>query len=155
MTYPNAPAINAALFNIVRNVCVELQVPMTIPGAEYPKGADSFVKFSMLAIAPSPARPEQSRSFLSVEILCYHKHGALAEDGKIYGHLELAQHFINLFHQTRIMVNTSCLQFREAKLIALDLKALGQFNQVSTQPSSSLNLNVAAIESIATINERI
>ena len=151
----NYEELNTYLFNEAREIAIGLNVPIVVPGADNPK-ADAFVKYSTLLAAPKVARPEQTRLLLHVELMCYHVHANAVSKGvvgRIFGHLWLAQKFVHLYHQRRLLINNTCLQFTEARMIPMDLKSVGQFSQAGNQASSPLNLNVAVIESFATINQ--
>lgn len=150
----NFTEINTYLLNEVRLLAAADGIPISVVGASYPK-EDAFIKYSTLLVAPRLSRPGQIRTLLHVELMCYHRHAGDATNGKVFGHLEMAQRYIHLYHQRRVNINNTCLQFTEARMIPLDLKAVGQFSQAGSQPSSSLNLNVAVIESYANINQRI
>jgi hypothetical protein len=121
-------------------------VPLVIKGMQFPEDEDEFVCFNGLALYESVKRSTSTGYTCFLEVICYSKHPSVREDKAMLREWALAEVYRTLFSGKRIAIESTCIQFAEAKLMALDLRSLGQFAEGIAQSSPSLNMNAVVME---------
>jgi hypothetical protein len=150
--YPGYALINTRIREMLYNI--NPQMPFVIRGVQYPTQYDDFLEVNVLNITPQTSSRWRKFVKFAVEIKCFSKHTNIRGDnnGEIDPHFTLAKPYIDLLNQRRHIINNTCIQFNEPKIVNLDLKSLGDFAKSADQQSPSLNLFVLAIQITGTIN---
>jgi hypothetical protein len=132
--------INKAVYNCIPGMKINLK------GMRYPKDAEEFVSFNGLALYDIRSRADTEAYRVFVEVIAYSKQAPYRADKKFMRVWEIAQAYRNLLSQKRIVVESTCVQFKEARLMSLDLNSLGDFAQAIDQQSPALGLDAVVIE---------
>jgi hypothetical protein len=125
---------------------LHLDMPIAVKGLKLPLDKEEWITFNDLSVYPMRSRTDTVNRRVSIEIICYAKHAQFRADGNFKRAWEMAEDYFNLLNQARMIIKSSCIQFREARLIYLDHKSLGDFAEHIDQQSPNLNLDAILLE---------
>ncbi len=121
-------------------------MPMAVKGLKLPQETEEWVTFNDLSVYPFRSRKDTINHRISIELICYAKHAQYRQDQNFKRAWEMVDPYFQLLNQGRFIVKSSCIQFREARLIYLDHKSLGDFAEHIDQQSPNLNLDAILLE---------
>lgn len=146
-------------YNVMNQVqklitALDPDIPMILRGTNFPEGANDFLRLDMLAEMPNVGRPKDFSFKLPFELTCYSRHALHRTDQKKYKNSwAFSEPYFEFLNQKRYIIETACIQFKEARRIYLDLSSLGDFAVQINQQSPKLNIECIVIEVDATINQ--
>lgn len=114
-----------------------------LPGMAHPSldASTEWIQFNVLNSEGLPSRVIDYKSSFFLEIIIYVLHVGFRERKNLYRYRELVQIYKDLFNQKRFDADGTCLQFREGRIMYLDLNSLGDFASNIRQRSPSANVN--------------
>lgn len=122
-------------------------LPLALKGMPQPdlSHADDFIDFQVLSFLESPARTHTVDLDLTIQIMCYAKHAERRADNKIARVFELADMAVAAFQRKDVVIKDTCILFKEARIIPLDLRSIGDFSKVIYQQSPPLDFMCAVV----------
>lgn len=127
-------------------VAVDPAMPRVIRGVDFPKDKDDFIRLDLLADINRVSRAHDVNTILPFELTCYSKLALQRTDHKYKNAWALSDNYFDALHQRRYVVESSCIQFREARRIYMDLSSLGDYAKPFAQQSPKMNLECIVIE---------
>ena len=122
------------------------EMKMVIKGMRFPTDVEEFVVYNDLGLYGMASRKDVRAERIFVEVIAYSKHADQRKDQKIKRAWSIAKQYYDLFNKARVRIENTCVQFKEPRLMALDLKSLGDFAQSIDQQSPALNLDAVVME---------
>jgi hypothetical protein len=103
--------------------------PVFIRGTPNPPVADvdEWLSFDILSIIDGPCRRNTIERYIDIQIICFSKYATLRSDNKFVAIYDLADKYSRLFHKKDVMIKNTCIQFKENKIVPLDLRSVGDF----------------------------
>jgi hypothetical protein len=123
-------------------------IPMFIPGWPHPDLSkyDDWLEYFILSGDRHPSRLQDDKRDFSLQIIVYSIHGGSRKnDRKLNNELAISDAILPTFDQQRFLVSGSDVQLKEAKVIPLDLRSMGDFAEKVKQRAPDLNVNTAVI----------
>lgn len=88
---------------------------------------NEWIVFDVLSMVDGAARRGVVELYIDVQLICYSRHAVHRTDNKFDSIYTLADKYSPLFHRKDIMIKSSCIQFKENKMVPLDLRSTGDF----------------------------
>ena len=149
----NHEDIYLGLLQIVK--AVDPNMPMVVPGIPVPslEGKDEWISFNILSIINTPSRRTADEVLVDVQLIVYSLHAQHRSDRKFSAIYNLVDKYSSLFHKRDHVIKNTCIQFKENRIVPLDLRSIGDFakeilNQLPTLHTlSTVILNQGLISS--------
>ena len=148
---------NSDLFLYFAGLVTRLAIPgytatnpikIFIPGWPHPdiSNADDWLEFFILSGDRYASRVIDDKRAISLEIIVYSIHASSRKhDRKTNNELTISDAILPIFDQKRFLVKDSAIQLKEAKMVPLDLRSMGDFAEKVKQRAPDLNVNTAVI----------
>ncbi len=125
---------------------VDADMPRVVRGVSFPTDKDDFIRLDLLADLNRTSRTSFINTMLPVEVTCYSKLALQRADHKYKGAWALSDAYFPVLNQKRYRLENTCIQFREARRIYMDLSSLGDFSAPFSNQSPKMNLECVVIE---------
>lgn len=104
-------------------------MPMQIRGIPAPPVAEAneWIVFDILSIIHSPARRHTVDINIDVQLICYSKHATHRTDNKFTAIYDLLDKYGAAFQRKDVVIKSTCIQFKENRIVPLDLRSTGDF----------------------------
>lgn len=108
---------------------VKPDMAMVIRGTPAPQlsSLDEWISFELLSLHDLPARVDTVYKVLDIQLTCYARHGTLRADKRFGAHFGLADVYGKVFHKRNIQIKNTCIQFKENRMVPLDLRSTGDY----------------------------
>ena len=135
----SASEIYLALGKHIRSV---VDVPLVVRSVpqESKEQWDDWVAYELLSIVDSPARTHTVDRVVTIQIIIYSRHTEKRRDNKLTANLELADTIYTAVNRRNVPLKDSCIQLKDAKMVTMDLRSIGDFAKGIYQQSPSLDL---------------
>lgn len=149
----NHEDIYLGLLKLVK--AVDPNMPMIIPGMPAPtlEGKNEWVSFNILSIINTPCRRSAEEAVVDIQLIVYSLHAQHRTDKKMTAIYALLDKYGPIFHKRDHVIKSTCIQFKENRIVPLDLRSVGDFakeilNQLPTLHTlSTVILNQGLISS--------
>lgn len=97
---------------------------------------DEWIVFDILSMIDLPGPRNTIQKIIDIQLICYSKHGVHRKDNKFNAIFELADKYAKAFHSKDLMIKSTCITFKENRMVPLDLRSTGDFakSQVNALP---------------------
>lgn len=104
-------------------------MPMFIRGTPVPsyEGKNEWLSFEILSINNGAARINANEVTVDIQCTCYSRTATHRTDNSFTAIYTLADKYGALFHQRNVRLKNTCIQFKENKIIPLDLRSTGDY----------------------------
>ena len=101
---------------------------------------EEWIVFDILSIMESPSRRHTVDIAVDIQLICYSKYGVHRKDRQFDAPYRLLDKYAAAFHSKDIMIKSTCISFKENRIVPLDLRSTGDFakNQVNALPPLQL-----------------
>lgn len=106
---------------------------------------DEWISFDILAFIDMPSRRNVIDRVVDIQTTCYSRHAVHRSDKKFGAHYALATKYGALFHKKDILIKNTCIQFKENRIVPLDLRSTGFFANNISNPTPLLNTQAIVI----------
>jgi hypothetical protein len=115
------------LLNYVKNV--DPDMPMFVRGTPTPayEGKNEWFSFEILSFMESPARRHTIDMTVDIQLVCYTRHATHRTDNDFTALYKLMDKYAPLFHQKDVIIKNTCIQFKENRIVPLDLRSVGDY----------------------------
>jgi hypothetical protein len=115
------------LLNYVK--AIDPAMPMFVRGTPTPsyEGVDEWISFEILSFMESPSRRHTVDMLVDVQLICYTRHATHRKDNKFTAQFDLMDKYGPLFHQKDVNIKNTCIQFKENRIVPLDLRSVGDY----------------------------
>lgn len=115
------------LLNYVR--AIDPNMPMQVRGTPSPavEEKDEWIVFDILSIINSPARRHTVDVNIDVQLICYSRYATHRKDNKFTAIYDLLDKYGSYFHRKDVVIKNTCIQFKENRIVPLDLRSTGDF----------------------------
>lgn len=114
---------------------------------------DEWITFDILSMMDGPCRRGTVEKYIDIQVILYARHGVHRKDNKFNAIYSLVDKYAPAFHSKDVMIKSSCISFKENRMVPLDLRSTGDFakDQVNQLPplhtTSMVILNQGVINS--------
>lgn len=108
---------------------VDPAMTMMIRGTPTPSydGLDEWLSFEVLSIVESPARRHTIDAVVDVQLICYSRTAGHRSDHDFAAIYRLMDKYGPIFHQKDVRIKNTCIQFKENRIVPLDLRSVGDY----------------------------
>lgn len=136
MVHATYTELHLGLLQYVQSI--DPNMPMQVRGTPQQSLAelDEWIVFDILSMIDGPCRRHTIEKYIDVQIICYSKHGVHRKDNKFNAVYELCDKYAKAFHSKDLMIKSTCISFKENRIVPLDLRSTGDFakSQVNALP---------------------
>ncbi len=90
-------------------------------------GKDEWICFDILSMINGPARRNTVEMYIDTQITLYSLHAEHRSDKKFDAIYRLLDKYGSLFHRKDHVIKNTCIQFKENRIVPLDLRSTGDF----------------------------
>lgn len=103
--------------------------PVFMRGVPNPSVADvdEWLSFDILSIIDGASRRNTIERYIDIQLICYSKYATHRSDNSFIAIYNLADKYGKLFHKKDVLIKNTCIQFKENKIVPLDLRSVGDF----------------------------
>jgi hypothetical protein len=116
---------------------------------------DEWIVFDILSIIDTPSQRHAIERAIDIQIICYSKHGIHRSDNKLDAVYRLADKYAAAFQSKDIMIKSTCISFKENRMVPLDLRSTGDFAKSQVNALPPLHTMSMVILNQGTINSYI
>lgn len=129
---------------------VDPNMAMQIRGTPSPelKDKNEWIVFDILSFVDSPARRFTIDMMVDVQLICYSRYATHRTDNRFTGIYDMADKYASIFHRKDIRIKNTCIQFKENRIVPLDLRSTGDFTKDSLNQLPPLH-----VQSIVILNQ--
>lgn len=108
---------------------VDPNMPMFVRGTPTPEyaTANEWLSFEILSFIDSPARRHTVDKLVDVQLICYTKHATHRTDNDFTALYRLMDKYGPLFDRKDVRIKNTCIQFKENRIVPLDLRSVGDY----------------------------
>jgi hypothetical protein len=153
--YATDEEIYTGLLSLVKSL--DPSVVMQVRGVPTDSIADldEWISFDILAFIDMPSRRNVIDRVIDIQTTCYTRHAVHRGDKKFGAHYALATKYGALFHKKDILIKNTCIQFKENRIVPLDLRSTGFFASNTSNPTPLLNTQAIVILNQGVISSNI
>jgi hypothetical protein len=108
---------------------VDPDMTMVVRGMPMPTldRKDEWMCFDILSIISQPCRRNTIETYVDIQLILYSLHAEHRSDKKFDAIYRLIDKYGDLFHQKDVTIKNTCIQFKENRIVPLDLRSTGDF----------------------------
>jgi len=155
MSHATNAELHLGLLDYVQKI--DPAMPMVIRGAPMISldGLDEWIVFDILSMADGIARRNVVERYIDVQLICYSRYATQRKDNKFNSVYSLSDKYAPHFNRKEIMIKSSCIQFKENRMVPLDLRSTGDFAKDILNSLPQLHTMSMVILNQGTINSYI
>ncbi|MBA3761739.1 MAG: hypothetical protein H0X04_00150 [Chthoniobacterales bacterium] len=137
--------INLAIAKIIKDHAPTRVLQLKGMQPQVLENVEEWVSYELLASPAQPAHNTEIYEHLKFQVTCFSRHGHIRKDGDFNRPWELADEYIALLANSRVLIETSCLLFKEASPIYLDLRSFNDSSKLISEQSPPLNTHCVVL----------
>lgn len=137
--------IYKGLLAIVRNADPNMVMQVRGVPTDSLVDIDEWISFDILAFIDMPSRRNVIDRVVDIQTTCYTRHAVHRSDKKFGAHYALSTKYGALFHKKDVLIKNTCIQFKENRIVPLDLRSTGFFANNISNPTPLLNTQAIVI----------
>lgn len=108
---------------------IDPNMPMQIRGTPpiSQDNIDEWIVFDILSMLDGVARRNVVERYVEVQIICYSRYATLRADNKFDAIYSLTDKYNAAFHRKDLCIKNTCIQFKESRIVPLDLRSTSDF----------------------------
>ena len=136
---------------------IDLAMPMQVRGTpqQFLSDLDEWIVFDILSMIDGPCRRHSIEKYIDIQLICYSKHGVHRKDNKFNAIFEMVDKYAGAFAGKDLMIKSTCISFKENRIVPLDLRSTGDFAKSQVNALPSLHTMSMVILNQGTINSYI
>jgi len=126
---------------------VDEAMPIFIRGTPIPsyEGHNEWIAFEVVGFLEHPTRVFSIDMDVDIQLICYTRHATHRTDNKFTAMYSLLDKYAPLFHSKDVLIKDTCIQFKENRIVPLDLRTQTMYSKDYADSQSSTHILATVI----------